>query len=329
MAKKKSRAIRKGKVIVKAPVVELKAAEPVKKNNNLVFIVLAIILLITAVETYFVSVTNIRQSKKPVYVTGWDSLYKGYNASGIYGNYLYVTELDNGDVYKNDKSNGTLVKMLSFPDGAFRAVADSKDNMYILTKKGDVLEVDGNTYKTIRTIKPSGMQNADWMDIDSKDNFYLASGVTNQIAKYGPDFTKILSFGGPTEDKSSLIGLGKIFIGPEDNIYAMNSFKQGGIEIKIFDNKGKFIRSWPITNIKAFDSLTQAVIVSNGDVYINSYTAGRVYAFTGSGKFLGSFDSDKTGKFQIINGAASLTGGKDGELYIFSHRIDVVKSINY
>jgi len=201
--------------------------------------------------------------------------------------------------------------------------------MYILTKKDEVLVIDGNTYQTVKTIQPESIIQPFWMVVDSKDNFFLVSSSTSEIFKYDTDFKRILQFGGHGESKGSLNSVGRIFVGPKDNIYVMNTYNPNSMEIKIYDNNGKFLSSWPVTKVKMFDALTSMAIAADGDVYINSYSENRIYVFSSNGKFLGSFDSDKDGKFQIFNGVTLASGGKNGLLYLFSSKIGVLKTIDY
>ncbi|MCE5300642.1 MAG: NHL repeat-containing protein [Spirochaetia bacterium] len=304
-------------------------AQPVpKKSNKIMFIVLAVFLLVTAVEVYFVSMKAVRQSKRPLYVNSWPHNYKGCTSIGEYGNYIYAVDNTRGDVYKTNKQNGVLEKILSFPEGTYSAMEDAAGNIYVLTKNDGVFCIDGKTYKTKEKIKLDEVKNPIWMDIDSKGNFFVVSADTNTVVKYDNAFTKITVFGGNGEEKSSLSGAGKVIVGPNDNVYVMNAPKNNTMEIKQYDNDGKFIRMWPVTNMNKFDSLTNLAIAADGNVYINVYQESRINVYSPSGKYLGSFDSDKDKKFQIIY-AASITGGREGLLYVYTHKMAVFKTIKY
>jgi hypothetical protein len=195
MAKRKTKVVRvKKAVAVPEAVPEITVKEP-GKTNKLLQLVLLLFVVFTITEVYFVSMNSIRQSKRPVYVSSFPVLYKGYTSAGVYGDYLYVNDNSQGDVYKTNKLNGVLEKVLSFPEGTFGAVADLAGNIYVLTKTNEVLVVDGKTYKTIEKIKPEGVTRAAWIDIDSKDNFFIVDSSTNEIVKYDHDFKKMLKFG--------------------------------------------------------------------------------------------------------------------------------------
>ena len=329
MAKRKTKVVRvKKAVAVPEAVPEITVKEP-GKTNKLLQLVLLLFVVFTITEVYFVSMNSIRQSKRPVYVSSFPVLYKGYTSAGVYGDYLYVNDNSQGDVYKTNKLNGVLEKVLSFPEGTFGAVADLAGNIYVLTKTNEVLVVDGKTYKTIEKIKPEGVTRAAWIDIDSKDNFFIVDSSTNEIVKYDHDFKKMLKFGGQGDATGSLNAVGKIYIGPKDNIYALNTNKPGSMEIKVYDNNGKFMDSWLIQKIKDFNSLTGMAIANDGNVYINSYNENMIFVFCSKGKLLGKFDSDTNKKFKIVNGAVLVVGGKDGLIYVFASQIAVLKTINY
>jgi hypothetical protein len=328
MSKRKVKAAVARKKKAPETVVEpVKTAEPSKKSNGGMYI-LAAVLVFVAAEIYFMTMKNIRESKRPVYVNSWDHQYKGCTSIGQYGDYIYAVDNTRGDVYKTDKTNGTLEKIMSFPEGVYSAVQNSTGDIYVLTKTNEVIQVDGKTYKTVKTNKITDINDVNWMDVDSKDNFYLISSSSGLVEKYSPDFTKILSFGGHGDDKANLNGAGKIFAGPKDDIYVLNSYKPGAMEVKIFNDGGKYLRSWPVTKIKKFDSLTNMAIAADGNVYINSYEESKIYVFSGNGKYLGSFDGDKDKHFQIIY-AASVTGGKDGFIYVHTHKLVVFKTLTY
>ena len=328
MAKKKAASVVRKKKTAAPAIEPVKAAEPVKKNNSALMMLLAAVVIFVAAEIYFITVQSIRQSKRPVFVNSWAHQYKGLTSVGEYGNYLYGIDNTRGDVYKTEKNTGNLEKILSFPEGVSSALSDSKGDIFILTKHDEVLKVDGKTYKTIKKFKIEDIKDVCWMEIDSKDNLFFTSSTSGLVSKYDPDFNKSLQFGGHTDSKGDMSCAAKIFAGPKDEMYVMDAYKAGAYAVKIFDDNGKFIRSWEVTKIKKFDSLTNGCVAANGDMYINSYEESKIYVFGPSGKFLGSFDSDKDKRFQIIY-AASITGGMNGLIYVVSHQMAVFKTINY
>lgn len=330
MAKKKAKteSIKKKSSVkaVEAP----KQPEPAKKMSMVLPMVLLAFVLFTIIEIYFVTTTSIRQSKKPGYVNSWAITYKGYTTAGEYGDYLYANDNGRGDVYKTDKNNGNFVKMLSFPEGTYCVVADSKGVIYVLTKKNEVVVIDGTTYKTLKTVKITDVEVANWIEVDSNDNFFLLSAKNGNIVKYGPDFAKVAAFGGQGSDKPNVNPGSKLFIGPNNRVYVLNAIRSSvEMEVKIFDNDGKYMTSWPIKKIKTFDGMTNLAIAPDGNVYINSYKESRIYVYASTGKYLGNFDADKDSKFQIVNGAVLIVGGKNGLLYIFSSKLAVLKPITY
>lgn len=308
----------------------LKVKAETKKPNIAMIVFFTLFAIFVVAEVYFMSAKHIRQSKKPAYLNQWQVKYTGYTSSGEYGAYLYVTDNSRGDVYKTDKATGNTEKMLSFTEGAVNAVADSKGDIYVLNKTNEVSVVDGKTYKTVKKIKLEGVSSASWIDVDSNDNFFIANNSNATIFKFGPDFKKIAVFGGTGDGKESFRELGKIFVSPKNEVHALDAGDTTMVMIRIFDNNGKFLRAWKISNVvKYYDALTQIAIMPNGNVYINSYRDGKIYVFTSSGKFLGSFDEDTNKRFQIINGAVSICGGKEGTFFVFTHQIFGLKEIKY
>jgi hypothetical protein len=325
MAKKstKSGVVRRKTKAAEVPVI--KAVEPVKKPNNMFMVILAVFVIFTVAEIFFITAKNARESKRPFYVDSWPHNYKGSTSIGEYGNYLYALDNTRGDAYKTDKATGVMVKIFSFPVGLWSFMENSKGEMYVLTKTNEVLVLDPKTYKTVQTIQLEGIKDGLWMDVDSKDNFYIVGSTTGYITKFGPGFKKILSFGGRGDEKGSMSGPSKVFVGPKDDLYVMNSYAPGKLEVKIYDENGKFLRSWPITKIK---KLTNMAVAADGNVYVNSYEESKIFVFSPTGKFLSSFDGDKDKKFQIMY-AASLTGGKNGLIYVHTHKMGIFKTINY
>jgi WD40 repeat protein len=328
MAKKKGKAVAVKKKAAAQVDNRQKPAETPKKPNNVVMLIVAAVVLMVIGEIYFITAKSIRQSKRPAYVTSWVHKYQGCTSIGEYGSYIYAIDNTRGTVYKTDKNTGIMENVWTYPEGVYSAVENSKGELYILTKTNEVYLVDNKTYKTLKKFNIEQQKDVIWMDVDSKDNLFFACASSGLILKYSPDFKKLLQFGGRGDEKGSLSGLAKVFAGPKDDLYVMNAFKPGAIEVKVFDNNGKFLRAWPVTNIKKFDSLTNMAIASDGNTYINAYEESKIYVFNPAGKYLGSFDGDKDKRSQIIY-AASVTGGKNGVIYVHTHNLAAFKTINY
>jgi hypothetical protein len=328
MAKKKAKAVAAKKKAA-APVNRaVKAAETAKKPGSMVMVLLAAVVLVVIGEIYFITMKSIRESKKPFYVNSWPHQYKGLTSIGEYGNYIYGIDNTRGDVYKTEKTTGTLEKILNFTEGVSSAVQNSKGDIYILDKTNDVIQVDGKTYKTVKKFKIEDVKDVSWMELDSKDNFFFTSSSSGLISKYSPDLKKVLQFGGRGEGKGAVNSPAKIFAGSNDDMYVMDSFRPGEVQVEVFDDNGKFIKSWPVKNIKKFDSLTNMAIAADGNVYINAYEESKIYVYGPSGKFMSSFDGDKDKRFQIVY-AASVTGGKNGLIYVVTHKMAIFKTMTY
>jgi outer membrane protein assembly factor BamB len=323
--KKKSVVTRKKAALPEAPV---KPVESVKKPNSMLLLILAAFVLLTAGEIYLMGVKSARESKKPVYVKSWPNHYHGLTSVGQYGGFIYGVDGERGVVYKTNKETGSLDKLLTYTEGVNTALENSKGEFYILMKTSEIFQVDPVTYKTIRKLRPGGMTDAYWMDVDSKDDILLISASTGKIAKFSKDFVKIKEFAGRGDDKGSLNAPGKIFVDSMDQVYALENKGPGALAVKVYDNDGKFLRSWNVTKVKKFDQLTSLAIANDGNVYINSFDEKKIYVFNAAGKYLGSFDTDKDRKFQIAY-IPAMTGAKDGNIYVATHMFATFKPIVY
>jgi hypothetical protein len=314
------------KAAVPAPAA--KTAAPAKKGGTLM-IVLAALVAFTAIEIYFVVQKTLRQSKRPDFVMSWPSEYKkGLTSLGEYGNFLYaVDSTTTGNVYKTSKTDGKTVKLFTLPELVYGAVEDSKGFVYILDKQNTVHKYTPDNVE-IKKIPLADMQSAAWIEVDSKDNFYIADTTTSFITKYDPSFNKVTRFGGRGEGKDKFVNLSKIFAGPNDDLYCVNSLRTYTASMKILDSNGKFKKEWLFKNIKKISSQENMAITKDGFVYVNSFEGSSIYVFDNNGKFMGNFDTDKSKRF-LITFPSSITGGKDGLIYISTHDLAVFQQVKY
>lgn len=326
MAKVKKSGKKAVKKIVSTPAA-VAAAAP--KKSGLMMVVIAAIVLFTAAEIYIVVQNNIRQSKKPEFVQSWPSEYKkGLTSMGEYGNYLYVVDnTTTGFVYKTDKRDGKLTYLYQLPELVYSAVEDSKGDIYILDKKNTVQVFYANN-KPKRKIKLEGMEAAGWMEVDGKDNFYVVDLTNSYITKYDSDFNKVARFGGRGDGSGNFTNAGKVFAGPNDTLYCVNMLDTNKAQIKILDSNGKFKKAWPVKNLKKFSFLENLAVLPDGYVYINSFEGSSIFVFDANGKFMGSFDTDKSKRF-LVTYPSSMTGGKNGLLYVATHQLAAFKPIKY
>lgn len=304
------------------------AAKAPAKKSALIPALVAAFVIFTAVEIYLVVQKTMRQNKRPEFVGAFPNTYKtGMTSIGEYGNYLYGVDNTSGKIYKINKQNGTLEKLFELDEQVYSAVEDTKGDVYFLDKQNSV-QVFGKDNVRKKVIKLEGMQNASWLEIDSKDNFYVVDGSTSVITKYDASFIKMASFGGRGEGKVKFVNAGKLYAGPKDELYCINMFQLNDARIKILDSNGKFIKEWPVKQMAKFSNLENLAITKDGYVYINSFEGSAVYVFNNNGKFMGKFDTDKNKKF-LITYPASMTGGKNGLLYIPTHNLAVFKPVDY
>ena len=247
---------------------------------------------------------------------------------GEYGNYIYgVDDTTTGNVYKTNKIDGKPVKLFQIPELVYSAVEDSKGEVYILDKQNTVQEfTPENKFK--RKIKLDGIQAAAWLEVDPKDNFYIVDSANSVITKFDHDFKPVTHFGGIGEGKTNFTNCGKIYAGPNDTLYCVNMTKADGARVKIMDSRGNFIKEWPVKKMAKFSNLSNLAITRSGFVYINSFEESKVFIFDSNGNFMGSFDTDKNKRF-LITYPSSMTGGKNGLLYIATHETAIFRTTAY
>jgi len=220
-----------------------------------------------------------------------------------------------------------LINLYQLPELVYSAVEDSKGCVYILDKR-DTVHVFTPDDKPKKKIKLDGIQAACWLEIDSTDNFYVIDCSNSVISKYDPDFNKMASFGGRGEGKNKFKSVGKIFAGPNDDLYCINMLNLNEAQIKILDSNGSFKKAWQVKNMRKFSDLASLAITKDGYVYINAFEDSRINVYDNNGRFMGSFDTDGSKKY-LITFPPSIAGGKNGLLYIPTHGLAVFKPIKY
>src|ERR1035437_5194482 len=325
MAKSKKTRRKEPKVV--ATVLPVKEASP-KKNGVLIFF-LFVLVIFTSVEIFMVAQQKIKQNKRPEFIMSWPSEYKkGLTSMGEYGDFIYgVENTSTGLVYKIDKKDGSLAFLFQLPELVYSAVQDSKGDIYILDKK-NTIHVFGPDNKLKKKITVDDAKTAGWIEVDSKDNFYVVDLTSSIITKYDPNFKKIFSFGGRGIGNENFTNVGKVFDGPNDQLYCVNMLDENKAQIKIFDSNGKYKKSWLIKNVKKFTFLENLAILPDGYVYLNSFADSLIYVFDNNGKFKGTFDTDIGKKF-LITSPSSITGGKNGIIYVATHDLVAFKPIKY
>ncbi len=331
MAKKKNAAVKNKKA--KAPVAEAakntvaEKAAP-SKNGKMLVMVLIAFAIFAAVEIYFVSQASIVQSKKPTFVTSFDKPYNGITTMAEYGQYIYITDGERGEVRKVDKTNGKIEKIYTVKEGAAVTVADSAGNIYVLSGKNLIIQYDPNFKEMKRTVL-SGFSNATWFEIDSEDNFYIADHEAGKVVKMPKDFTtRLLEFGGRGTDKGKFSNMGKIHLSNSGDIYVMDLLEPSGARMQVFDKTGKLKTAWKITKIKRFTQLENFTVMPDGYVYFNWFESHQILVFSPKGKFVSSWDSDEA-KSCLIRYPNCISGGNSNMIYITSDRLYVLKPIKY
>ncbi|MCE5300964.1 MAG: hypothetical protein LLG37_08875, partial [Spirochaetia bacterium] len=276
------------------------------------------------VEFFVSGIGDGKKIQAPDLTAKWAHNYKGCTSIAEFGGYLYAVDNARGTVYVNDKLTGENQRKIELGEqGALRAVADATGTMYVLTKKDEVLEIDKKLrIKAEHRIK--AINDIVWMDIDDEGNFYFLGNSTGTIAKYDHGLKTFKIFAGRNDGPSGLYNPFKFFVSG-DNVYVMNSGKKNIPEIKVFNRNGAFVRGFAIKAPKFYDSLSNLAVTPKGVIYLNAPAENKIYKYNSHGGYLGSFNGDRIQSF-MINYAASVTGGKEGYIFVYTNVIAVFKA---
>ncbi|MEI7943121.1 MAG: hypothetical protein WCH76_08200, partial [Candidatus Riflemargulisbacteria bacterium] len=184
-----------------------------------------------------------------------------------------------------------------------------------------------------KVVLPVGLKPI-WMENDSENNLFVVDGHTMTVHKFDTALNEMLTFGGKGLANGKFNVLLKIFVGPNDDIYCLSGADDNSRKkVSIFGKDGKFKKEWTIRNIKEFSRWDSLAIAADGYIYINSNSTNNIYVFTNNGRLVSKFKScnDNSCKNDecVLTFPACITGGMNGELYVYTHQIVTIKNIQY
>jgi len=203
---------------------------------------------------------------------------------------------------------------------------------------------------TEKEFKITGIDNVNYIDVDSDGMMYVSAQVQAEVQIYRPDGTLELKFGHKEvpgvsleDDPMGLKPLSGVSVDKDHNIYVcegsgsrvrvFNSFGEPLMTIylteflaKIYDENGVRIykagddiagKNLPGRKVMGRGMPSDAVVSENGNIYISDVSANRILVFDYEGNFLTSFETistpDGTGNFK---NPSQLEINSKGELFI-------------
>lgn len=326
MAKKKAAAGKKGKAAKQAPAAQSKT-KPGKGKGGIVFIALFVFFAAIAVEIYFVAQKSARDSKRPVLLTSFEKSYGGITSMGEYGQHIYVTDGERGEVRKINKADGKIIQIMEVKDGAITTVENMQGMTYVLSRANTLIIFNENM-KEVKRVVLTGVGNGMWIDIDKEDNIYIADDSAGKIHKFDKDFKKVLEFGGRGSEKGQFTGLSKMHIALSGDIYAFDNLGGGVGRMQVFDKAGKVKLVYKVDKLKRISHLENFVVTPDGSAYFNDFEGSCVVVYGPKGAYMGKFDTDAA-KRVLVTYPATIAGGPSGMIYVATHRLTVFAPIKY
>jgi hypothetical protein len=266
-------------------------------------------------------------NKKPKLLGTWIAKNnKTISAMQVYGDNIYVIDSQNNQICRYSKLSGAPNGLFLAPNNTLSAAEMKDGTVYVVTRDGKVLRYKGEKLAgEVKELKD--VKRPVWMLTDSADNIYVVDAEKNVVSKYDNAFNKIGDIGNKGNDEEKINGVGRIYLGPSDSIYALDAGAGGkSYLVKIFDSKGKFENTWKIQNIKKLSGLEALAITQEGDVYINDFNASQVLAYDKKGNTKCIFYTDKTGAVKVTY-PGFIAGGLDGTIEVASSNMYVFESI--
>ncbi len=254
------------------------------------------LLVIFAVEITYSLFIYMSVIKRPVLVRGLDRKEINPNNFSIFGNYLFMTNLDGRFLRQVDKLTGNT-EWEYYGTNIVDAVMDSKRRIYVFSQKPSMLTVfsDKKKIKEIMLLRDIEASN---MAIDKSDSFYIADKKTNKIFKYDND-------GNPAGEINAASymppnSIGKISIDSNNRMFAV--IKPGIVkEFDLSTNECiKQIKIPYLTKGSEAYSLISVKRTMEGDIYINDHMGSRMLVFNKKWRIKGVFYQESTRKLRFI-----------------------------
>jgi outer membrane protein assembly factor BamB len=303
------------------------APSPEKKSNRVVLgIVLAALIVFTAVEVAVMFKINIRSNKKPVTLARWNpgSAYTGFTSMHVYGQNLYFVDSTRSTMTEYDVMTGKVLMSYKLEKGM---------NSMARLSNGDVLSISGGNVivrfpsgsdkpvlpgKTVKDCITAG-----FLAVDSMDNVYVLDTSGKVLIKCDKELNKISEIG-----RGALTAPKRIYAGPGDAMYVIDILGPNKTMVKVFDAKGTKIRSFKVLNNQKNTGYESLAITEKGEVYINNVTGNSIMCYRQDGAFQGSFSTTSDGNI-TIKYPVGIAGGRDGFIFVPASQMAALQNIKY
>lgn len=313
----------KKKALVKKQAKQVQAAttpaEPKKGGNEAIALAIVIaILVFLSVEIFVVIKKREVLNKKPVFVTEWSPVYKGHLGWSLYGDHLYIIDINMNQVKKYTKMDGRQLEVYETKDTPLWAVETLSGETIIAVRNSNVLTKYMGVKQT-GIIELKEVKNLGHILLNSKDELYIVDIGTNEILKY--DLNGVLQ----KKLNVKFSSIGKMFRDKNDWLYVFENANNMGI--KIIDNRENFVREFRLKS-PIMRELEAMAITNDGNIYINDFSGGMIHVYSSKGKLLSKWNTDKDFKYKIgLPGV--LCGGFDDYVYVGSRSFAVFQPIKY
>jgi hypothetical protein len=222
-----------------------------------------------------------------------------------------------------DEMTGNFLGKYALPQGIISMARLSNGDVLALTSANTVVRFTSIKAKPSAGIPVEGCSAARYIAADSKDNVYIADSGRNIIIKCDKALKKTAEYG-----KDKLTGLKRVFIGPQDSIYAMDSLSPGKLTVKIFSADGVMKKQFNVLNNALLSGLEGLAVTPGGEVYMNSTGANSVLCYGPDGNLLGAIRS-AAGNDTPFSYPPGIAGGMDGKFIVATYSMLVLQDIKY
>lgn len=322
------KAVKKKSVKGKAKTTEAAVQQAPAKKMDLKLItgiVLALLVVITAVEILSIVKINIRSAKKPAMLAHWKpgNGYTGLTSMYMYGDSLYAVDATRGTMMEYDVMTGNFIRKYSLAQGLYSMAKLSNGDVLALSAGNTLVRFLSGSDKPQAAVSIPGAVGAGFIAADSKDNLIVVDNPRNAVIKLDKDLKKILEFG-PGE----LTGVKRAYIGPQDLVYVLDSAGKNKTMVKIFNEKGSVKKQFRVMAKWPASSYESLAITPSGNIYINNMTGNSVLCYGPNGGLLGSFQTTVEGGINISY-PSGIAGGMDGRIAIPASEMLIVREIAY
>jgi hypothetical protein len=217
------------------------------------------------------------------------------------------------------------------PDGYLLATFGSQGDKPGQMKEPNGLAADkaGNIYVAdtvnhrVQKLSPVGDAVKDWganlklfapsrVRIAPDNTIYILDTGHHRVVQASPEGEMLATFGSQGDKDGELHEPTEIVI-IGNNIYVADTFN---LRISIFDLKGKFIKSWPVTHWEArsWNKFRLAWNPKTEQLYITNFVTGNIFVHSKDGKYLGTITPVSKNK---IDGISDIVVSNDQELFAY------------